>query len=253
MPGEVAAAREAWEGTREAAREFVEESARGEANPREYLAAVEKEKEVRGEAIARLQAAAGEDTKETNYVFIHFIRTVLPMGLIGLLIAAIFAAALSSIDSELNAMSTVFVMDLHPRGRARTLGAAGERRAAAVAMLAFGALATGFAFFYQRVESLVEAVNKVGSYFYGSLLGVMILAIATRRVGGAGAVSAMIAGVVAVGAADLLVPHLFDGKKLPFLLFTTIGTGAAVTVGLLVSLFETRRDPADPELSDRSE
>jgi len=182
-------------------------------------------------AVATLTQWTGEDTREQRFIFPHFILNALPMGLVGLLIAAIFAAALSSIDSELNAMATVAVMDLHPRGRAREWTPAGVRRASSVAMVAFGALATGFALAARRTASLVEQVNAIGSYFYGALLGTFVLAVGVRRVGGVGACTAIVAGIAAVWLSELLL-----GEALAFLYRNTVGTFSAVAAGILASL-----------------
>lgn len=232
-PAEVAAERAAWEETRSAALRLI---AAPEGDPlarEEFRAAAERGEEARARLQSRLREASGDGSRETNYVFLHFIRERLPAGLVGLLIAAIIAAALSSIDSELNAMATVAVMDLHPRGRRRELTAREERRLARSATALIGLFATAFALWGTGFGSLIEAVNSIGSWFYGALLGVFVLAVAARRVEGTGAFAAILAGILAVVAAHWIA--LARGGELPFLWRNTIGTVAAVVTGIAVS------------------
>ena len=152
----------------------------------------------------------------------------MPIGIAGLLIAAILAAALSSIDSELNAMATVTVMD----GYVYALGhSAEDPRILAVSRLAtvvWGILATLFAFYAVKLGSVIEAVNQVGSYFYGSLLGVFILA-TLRFANGHGAFVGLLAGMLTVALVG-------RWGHLAWLYLSTVGTLTVVLVGTLVSL-----------------
>lgn len=174
---------------------------------------------------ARELRSGGSDR---NFVFLHFILNHLPIGLVGLLLAAIFAAALSSIDSEINAMSTVAVVDIY--------GFLGGKKAKDSTMIAIsrwmtllvGGFATAFAVYADIVGSLVEAVNNVGSYIYGSLLGVFVLGLVFPRANGHGAFAGLITGmIVVVWAAQ---------TGLAFLYLNTVGTFTVVAVGILVSL-----------------
>ena len=241
VDGERRAAERAWREARGAAISYLELDS--ERAREKYVEAQEESEAARGELVKALQVEAGDQVGEKNYIFPYFILHGLPRGLIGLLIAAIFAAALSSIDSELNAMSTVVVMDILPGGRARRLSPTGEKIRAALALVACGAFATSFAIYVQGEESIVEAVNKVGSLFYGALLGVFLLAVATRRVNGTGAVVGLIAGVAAVPIVESILAG--QGQDLPFLYRNTIGTVTTVTLGLIVSHFtRTKPEPA---------
>ena len=112
-----------------------------------------------------------------NYVFPTFITTHMPIGLVGLLIAAIFAAAMSTISAELAALSTATVIDFYrrfvrPDGDDRALPAR-----VAVATGFWGLFASVVAVWAAELGSLIEVVNRFGSFFYGSILGVFILAI----------------------------------------------------------------------------
>ena len=152
------------------------------------------------------------------------------MGVVGLLIAAIFAAALSSIASELNALSTVTAVDLYEYGLKKPPDDAAKLRVGRFSTVLFGALATGFALFVGTQGPIIDTVNQVGSYFYGGLLGVFILAVAVPRANGHGAFVGLLAGVGAVAATSLAV------DELAFLYLNVIGTGATVGVGVIVSL-----------------
>jgi len=167
-------------------------------------------------------------TADTHYVFLDFILTALPVGLVGLLLAAIFAAALSSIDSELNAMTTVAVLDIVQFVRRSPLDGARLVVVSRVATVIVGALATIFALYAGNSGSLIEAVNQVGSYVYGSLLGAFVLAVGFRRANGHGTFVGLLTGMVVVGVAAR--------TDLAFLYLNTVGTVTVVVVGLAVSL-----------------
>ncbi|MEZ4648296.1 MAG: sodium:solute symporter [Candidatus Eisenbacteria bacterium] len=183
--------------------------------------------------------------KDTNYVFLDFILTQLPMGIVGLLLAAIFAAALSSIDSEINSMATVAVLDLFARNRIQRAEARGESilegrellLGSRIATVLIGAFATAFALYVDVVGSLVEVVNKFGSYIYGSLLGAFALAFLVKRANGTGAFVGIIVGMIVVVAAAQ--------TGLAFLYLNTLGTLVVLTVGTVVSLVSSNRtEPA---------
>ena len=163
---------------------------------------------------------------DTNYVFPDFILHHLPIGVVGLLFAAIFAAALSSIDSEVNAMSTVAVLDVWRLFAGRPLEGGHLLLGSRLATFGIGAFATGFALFAGEVGSLIEAVNEVGSYFYGSLLGAFVLA-ALPRTNGHGAFCGMLAGMAVT---------VWAAQELAFLYLNAVGTVTVVVVGGAISL-----------------
>jgi Na+/proline symporter len=178
--------------------------------------------------LARLAEDAGVTHDDTNTVFPYFVLHYLPAGLAGLLLAAIFAAAMSSIDSEVNALSTTSVVDLY---RVHVRPAAEDAHYVLVSRfmtLLWGALAALFALYAASLGSVIEAVNSIGSYFYGSLLGVFLLAYGTRRANGNGACAGLLAGMVAVALAE----RLFD---VAWLWLNPIGCAVCVLVGVLVS------------------
>lgn len=169
---------------------------------------------------------------DVNYIFPRFVTTYLPMGLVGLIIAAILAAAMSTIAAELNSLATVTVMDVYKR---HLRPEASEAHYLTVSKLATGAWALWacvVAVYAASLGSLIEVVNRFGSFFYGSLLGVFMLAVGTRRATGTGAFWGLLAGmaVVATVAFHPATSHV------SFLWHNVIGAVVVVCVGMAVSL-----------------
>lgn len=217
----------------------------GGAGSEEYGALLARSTELREEA----RAIRGGPV-DTNYVFLDFVLAELPIGVIGLLLAAIFAAALSSIDSEFNSMATVAVLDVFRRGGASGIGTGASPSAeggpmsapatlwgARLATLLLGTLATAFALSMDVTGSLVEAVNRVGSYVYGSLLGAFVLALAVPWANGTGAFIGILTGMAVVAVAAQ--------TNLAFLYLNTVGTVAVVVVGMVLSALTGGRPTRD--------
>jgi len=180
--------------------------------------------------------AAGRpaDDADTNYIFCRFILDNLPPALLGLIIAAIFAAAMSSIDSTLNALSGATVVDLYRRWIVPDCSETHALRAGRILTLVWGGIATFTALFFAGGGSVIELINKVGSFFYGSLLGIFALALLVRRAGPVAGLCGLVAGMVAV----LVV---WQTVKIEFLWFNVIGCLAVLLVGGLVARFERAR------------
>jgi len=168
----------------------------------------------------------GTKYNDTNYIFLSFVTKYLPAGLVGLIIAVIFAAAMSSSAGEINSLATVTVMDLYRR-YLKPVGVDGHYlMVSRIATAFWGVYAMIFAQFGKNLGSLVEAVNLVGSLFYGSLLGVFTLAFFFKRVSGNGAFWGMILGEVAIFSA-------FFFTNISFLWYNVIGAVVVVVTGLL--------------------
>jgi Na+/proline symporter len=141
---------------------------------------------IRAEAKAALSAAdARAPTKDSDYVFITFILDYLPHGAIGLLVAVMIAAALGSKAGELNALGTTTTIDLWRHFRPLAVHDEARNVRAAKWFTAFwGFVAIGFALFASFAENLIEAINIIGSIFYGVVLGIFLVAFFLKRVGG---------------------------------------------------------------------
>jgi Na+/proline symporter len=180
---------------------------------------------------------------DADYVFITFILRELPHGVIGLLIAAFFAAALSSKAAELNALGTCTTIDFyrhiikHDAGDARCLMATRWFTAS------WGLIAIGVALCARLAENLIQAVNILGSIFYGVLLGLFVVAFFIRRVGGTAIFWAAV-------AAQMLVFVLYFNLTISYLWYPLIGCSACVVFSLLLEyLFKPTRSLQDADES----
>lgn len=179
-----------FEEKKEAANQLIDASRSGEESRVEALQAQVKdlagaEKKIREEAKAVIRKAdKGADTKDEDYVFITFILNNMPIGIIGLLLAVIFSAAMSSIASELSALATTTVIDIYKRSFAKEKTDNHYFRASRLFTFLWGILALLFAMVAAQFENLIEAVNIVGSLFYGTILGVFLVAFFLKSVRG---------------------------------------------------------------------
>ena len=209
------------------------------ASAREAFSGRESEvRSVRGEALAFVREATGDRTyNDVNYVFPTFITTHMPIGLVGLLIAAIFAAAMSTISAELASLSTATVIDFYRRFARPDADDRHYLRVSRLATGFWGLFASAVAVWAAELGSLIEVVNRFGSFFYGSILGVFILAVGFRRATANGAFIGLIAGMGSVAWAA-------NYTSVAFLWHNVIGAVAVVVVGLLVSAVRPASSPA---------
>ncbi len=183
---------------------------------------------LRAEVKQTLKAAEPKlETNDADYVFISFVLHYLPHGLIGLLIAVIFCAALSSSASELNALGSTTVVDfyrplLHPQASDQHYLVASK-----ILTAAWGAVAISFALFANLVENLIQAINILGSIFYGSILGIFLVAFALRFVRGT-------AVFVAALLSQTLVLVLFYTTSIGYLWYNVIGCVAVCLLSVLL-------------------
>jgi Na+/proline symporter len=176
------------------------------------------------------KALPGAETKDTDYVFISFVLRYLPSGLIGLLIAVILCAAMSSTSSELAALGSTSMIDLYKRigsgSAASAMTTAADLRLSKLFTVVWGFAAIGFATFASLVDNLIQAVNILGSIFYGTLLGLFVVAFFLRRVT---ATPVLIAALIA----QTVVVVLFFSSDLGFLWFNVVGSGIVVVLSLV--------------------
>jgi Na+/proline symporter len=182
------------------------------------------------ELVARVEP--GPQAKDADYIFIRFVLDQFPHGLIGLLVAAILCAAMSSSAAALSALGSTTVVDfyrLHKPGRSEAHYLFAARGFTAL----WGAFAVGFAGFAALLDNLIQAVNILGSLFYGPMLGVFLLGFATRRVRGTPAFVAILIGQAAV----LLV---FALSHVGFLWYNVIGCAVVVAIAISMELATPR-------------
>jgi Na+/proline symporter len=184
---------------------------------------------LRSEALTLLPTHGSAKPNDTNYVFLSFVLTHLPVGLVGLVIAAIVSAAMSSASSEINALASTVVIDVYKRlvkrDTADTDGGNDKQYAqhdshyvlaTRIATVAWGVVIVLFAQYADRLGSLIEAVNIIGSLFYGTILGIFLTAFFLRRVGGT-------AVFIAALLAEAVVVWLFNTTQISFLWHNLIG------------------------------
>jgi SSS family transporter len=194
---------------------------------------------------ARAQALVRETTGEgsfndVNYIVPTFILNELPIGLVGLLLLAILLAATDTIAGELSSLSTATVIDFYKRWARPVASDAHYLGVSRIATGLWGLFACGVAVWAAELGSLIEVVNRFGSFFYGSILGVFILAFGVPLATGTGAFLGLIAGMGAVAWTASFTP-------IAFLWHNVIGAVVVVVVGILVSLL----DPARRSARDR--
>jgi SSS family transporter len=200
---------------------------------RGFLDADAAVRDVRARATALVQDVAGDaNYRDVNYVFPTFVTAHMPVGLVGLLIAAIFAAAMSSIAAELNSLSTATVIDFYRRYVRPEGSDAHYLFVSKAATLFWGAFACVVAVYAVNLGSLIEVVNRFGSFFYGSLLGVFVLALGVKRANGTGATVGLVAGMSVV----TLVAFHPATRSISFLWHNVIGAVVVTAVGYVVSL-----------------
>ncbi|HTK30762.1 MAG TPA: sodium:solute symporter [Candidatus Saccharimonadaceae bacterium] len=201
-------------------------------------ASVQRCAAVRADAAALIRARDPHaNPSDTNYIFLGFVLAHLPAGVIGLVLAAIFAAAMNSISSELNALSSTTVVDVLRRLPSWPGGERAELIASRVATMLWAALAVGFAENASRLGSLVEAVNLLGSLFYGTILGIFLTAFYCRHVGGRAVFTAALIGEAAVLAC-------FKLTTVSFLWYNVVGCLGVIGVALALEPIVGRRGAA---------
>ena len=183
---------------------------------------------LRGQAIEMATRVTGKPANDVNYIIPRFVLDHLPIGLAGLFIAAVIAAAMNAISGELNSLSTATVIDFYRRWVHQDGTDAHLLLVSRAATGLWGIFACVVATYAVNLGSLIEVVNRFGSFFYGSILGVFLLAMIPRARAW-GAFIGLIAGMTAVGAVN------FGEPKVSFLWHNVIGAVVVVAVGMLIS------------------
>jgi len=198
-----------------------------------FRAAETRVEGVRTEALALAERVTGESSKDVNYIIPHFVLFDLPVGLTGIFIAAVMAAAMSAVAAELNSLATASVIDFYRRWVRPVAPDAEYLRASKVATALWGIFACVIATYAVSLGSLIEVVNRFGSFFYGSILGVFLLAMIPKA-RALGAFVGLITGMLAVGAVN------FGRPDVAFLWHNVIGAVTVVVVGLAISSLSRR-------------
>lgn len=207
-----------------------------------------EQQEIREEVKALLVTHDPEaETRDTDYVFMRFVMDYLPTGVVGLLFAAIFAAAMSSSSSELNALGSTTTVDLYKRSIRKEASDTHYVNSSKLFTAFWGLGAILFATYASLFENLIQAVNLLGSLFYGTILGIFVVGFFIQWIKGQAVFLAAL-----LSQALILVVHFFNGKGLfgmhwdiGFLWYNAIGCLSVVVFGLIlqtgISSFEPKK------------
>lgn len=236
-PGEIGKLQESYDAisnrVKETALRLLHENASSESVAA-YREAYNERQGIRERGLQFIKGQTGDSTfNDVNYVFPTFVTRNMPVGFVGLLIAAIFAAAMSSISSELNALSTATVIDFYRRHIRKDATDSHYLRFSKVATAFWGVLACFVAMYAAHLGSLIEVVNRFGSFFYGSLLGVFILAFGVRNCTASGAFFGLLAGMASVAIVSI-------STSISFLWYNIVGAGMVVVTGVVISTVSRR-------------
>ena len=177
------------------------------------------------------KAAPGSDPNDTNYIFLRFVGDYIPSGLVGLIIAVIFLASWGSIAAALNSLASCTIVDFHRKFSGTQLSQEKEYRLSKIYTFAWGVFCIIIAqLSYNLGNSLIEAVNILGSWFYGTILGVFLVAFYMKWIkGNAVFIAALLAEVVVIGVYYLDI--------ISFLWLNVIGAVAVPLFATLIQLF----------------
>jgi len=184
------------------------------------------------------------EANDTNYIFLKFVIDYLPTGLIGLLIAVIFLAGWGSIAAALNSLSSTTVVDIHKKFIEKDCSDLRDYRLSRLYTLGWGLFCIVTAMFATKVGSLIEAVNILGSLFYGTILGIFLVAFYMKKIKGREVFIAAIISEMLV----LLLFYLHRSKiiNLEYMWLTLIGSVCVMGLSFLFSLINKKAGPTDP-------
>tara|TARA_R110002051_G_scaffold165130_2_gene235901 strand:- start:16468 stop:18204 length:1737 start_codon:yes stop_codon:yes gene_type:complete len=219
---------------------------------KEYTAVEEAKKQIirinQKDSTNRVAAKAlisqANDVVETNdkdYVFIHFILNNLPTGLVGLLLAVILSAAMSSTASELNALGTITALDLYKRNRTSTkLTEAHYVKASKYFTLLWGIIAISIACVANLFDNLIQLVNIIGSIFYGNVLGIFLIAFFFKFIKGNAVFFAAIVTQIIICIIYYYLIHIYPSgqEKLGYLWLNFFGAAMVILISFIFEAFD---------------
>lgn len=180
------------------------------------------------------------ETKSADYIFITFITEYLPVGLVGLLLAVIFSAAMSSTSAELSALASTTAVDFYKRGLKNEVSDKRMLKMSRWFTLGWGLMAVWFAHMATLFENLIELVNILGSLFYGTILGIFLVAIFFKYVkANAVFIAAIIAEAVIIA---LFFLNKYDIYHMAYLWYNLIGPALVITIALLIQWMSPKEE-----------
>jgi len=186
---------------------------------------------IRQQAIALMKKNNSKaDLDDTNYVFLNFVTHYLPCGLIGLLIAIVFLASMGSTASALNSLASTSTVDIYKRIINPGASDANYLTASRLATVFWGLVCIGMALFAGKMGNLLEAVNELGSYIYGTILGVFVVAFYLKKIRGT---AVFIAGFIA----EAIICILGYYNAVAYLWFNAIGCILVIVIAMMINPF----------------
>ena len=173
---------------------------------------------------------AKADTDDTNYVFLRFVTQYLPQGLIGLLIAIVCMASMGSTASALNSLASTTSVDIYKRFINKGGSELNYLNISKLATLFWGLLSIGMALYASKLGNLLEAVNILGSLFYGTILGVFLVAFYFKRIGGQAVFYSAI-------ISEIIIFIAFKYDWMAYLWLNVFGCALVISFGLLIQQF----------------
>ncbi|HTK19329.1 MAG TPA: sodium:solute symporter [Mucilaginibacter sp.] len=182
------------------------------------------------------------DTDDTNYVFLNFVTHFLPKGLIGLLIAIVFLASMGSTASALNSLASTTVVDIYKRVIKPNESDKTYLNASRLATIFWGLVCIAMALYAAKLGNLLEAVNQLGSYIYGTILGVFVVAFYLKKVKGT-------AVFIAAIFSEIIICAMGYYKVVAYLWLNAIGCFLVIAIALLINLVINASDDEQEKIS----
>ncbi len=196
----------------------------------------EDEKQVRNEVKIKIgEAVPGSKTQDRDYIFLNFVLTHLPHGIVGLLLAVMFSAAMSSMAGELNALSSTTTVDIYKRSIRKEAEPLHYLSASRWFTVGWALLAMVFAMLATFAENLIQFVNIVGSLFYGTILGIFLTAFYIKYVKGTAVFFAAL-------VAECVVFYCYFYSDIAFLLYNIIGCAIVITVAVIIQMLQHKAE-----------
>ncbi|MCB0401545.1 MAG: sodium:solute symporter [Flavobacteriales bacterium] len=214
-----------------------EDEAAVEAHQEKALALQEEMNGLREETKALVkQVEPDAETNDKDYIFMTYVMDFLPVGMIGLLFAVMFSAAMSSTASELNALASTTTIDLYKRSFRKNADEQHYLKSSRWFTLLWGVLAIVFATTASLFENLIQAVNYLGSIFYGTILGIFVVAFYVKKIKGNAVFIAAILAELSVIAIDLLNRYELapDWLQMGYLWYNVVGCLLVVVFGYVI-------------------
>ncbi|PSK90768.1 sodium:solute symporter [Taibaiella chishuiensis] len=194
---------------------------------------VEQQRSEMTQLIKTHKTAVAEPDNDSNYIFLHFVRNYLPAGMIGLLFAIIFLASWGSISAAINSLASSTLVDFHQVFAREPLSDRMQLRYGRYYTLLWGIFSIAVAMFATKMGSLIEAVNELGSLFYGAILGIFLTAFFLKKVKGKAVFYAAI-------VSEVLVLMIYIFKWVAFLWLNVIGALLVIVIAWLIQYFSDR-------------